>query len=123
MSRLTLVLSVCAMWFSAPLSAEQIKVGCLTQQVWLKPGVPPVLVVMFDEQAGTASLFAREIGGLLHGDQVIIRDGLILFKVKTPEGFLGDVTIDRSLGTLMLNIPDDQAMKMLASCRRLTDRF
>lgn len=114
-----------AIALSLPLAAfaDQVKVGCVTDAVWRKAGVPSAMIVMFDEVARTATLFASELGGLLHGDGVDITASTIMFNVKTDRAGPGQVLLSRASGSIMVKGLDGSDLKLLGTCRREQNRF
>jgi hypothetical protein len=119
-----IVAIVAAIVFSAPSFAEEINLGCFTQQRYLQlAGVPRVIIVLFDEQAKSASLFATELGGNLRGEGVDFTADTIIFQFKTSDGVPGDVLLTRKDAELMLIVRRDPAIKIIASCRKQANKF
>jgi hypothetical protein len=123
MSKLNAYAFTAALLFSALASAEEVRLGCLTDRVWVQSGIPQAMMVRFDEQLNRATLFASELGGLLSGDRVIIETDMIRFRFRTPAGALGEATIMRDAGTLMLKVSGGPDFEVLATCRKEVRRF
>ncbi|HOM13858.1 MAG TPA: hypothetical protein PLB41_11120 [Rubrivivax sp.] len=101
--------------------AAPVKLGCVTEPVQQKPGIPTAWLVNFDEDAKTANLFVKDLGGHLNGSDVDIRADTIMFKFTTPDGKTGNAFVSRATGTLTVAV--EGSPTVLANCRKLANAF
>jgi hypothetical protein len=117
-----LIIGALAAALSIPALAEELKLDCFTERVWLSQGVPAVILATFDEDRKTAGLFAKEFGGIRSGTDVMIAADAVMFKFTTGDGSPGEVLITRTTGTMMIQIAGAPALKFLATCQRSPGR-
>ena len=105
-------------------NAEEVKLGCVTDRVWLEPGVPTTLVAGFDEERKTAFIFSSQLDGEEYraNDAMFFND-MIGFKFKTKAGADGSVTISRTDGSLTMKLTGSRSMSLMAKCRKEIRRF
>lgn len=108
---------------AAAAGAEEVKLNCLTERVWLRQGAPPVVLASFDEEAKSAGLFVKEFGGILRGEDVSVFADQVMFNFRTASGDAGKVLISRADGTMMVQVSSAAPLEFLATCRRQVNRF
>src|SRR5207253_2384843 len=117
------VLLLAALLASISCSAAPTKVGCFTEKLLLAPGIPPVIIATFDEDAKSVILFANELGGLIQGEAVDMTANTILFTFHTKDGRTAKALLFRVTGSLSITFEPDANVSILANCRKTENRF
>jgi len=120
--RASLMLGLCVLLVAVECIGAPIKLGCFTERIQQKPGVPSVWLVNFDDDLKTANVFVKDLGGILDGTDVSITTDTILFKFRTADGKKGDAFISRAVGTLMVSV-EGSFDAVLANCRKQANAF